>query len=327
MTDREGARDRSILNAEQRLDDRREVLRFGVVGARARCRLAADRVQLRYNRAQQGSYWQARRYVELRPRPGPTQLDPGKSIVAGDVYTLDKIFEPLYITSPSGVLTPWLAQGYTMSSDGKTWTFVLRPGVKFSDGRPLTAKDVAFSIQRTASHPHWPLGFLDFAIKDFKATDSRTVTFELSQPWAPFLSDISVFANSIMPNNLGGESGSAFFANPIGTGPFLLKSFQKGAGVVLTRNKNYWQSGKPYLDEVSFSYIPDDNQRVEQLKGGEVDVISAVPAAQVATLKRNPSLVLREFWLLGCRPALVQREGAAVQGPPRSPGDRPRHRH
>ncbi len=64
---------------------------------------------------------------------------------------------------------------------------------------------------------------------------------------------------------------------------------------MLTRNKNYWQSGKPYLDEVSFSYIPDDNQRVEQLKGGEVDVISAVPAAQVATLKRNPSLVLREF--------------------------------
>ncbi len=296
MTDREGARDRSILNAKQRLYDRREVLRFGVVGAgvlgAGSLLTACSSATTEHNKVRTGKRGGT---LNFGRDTGPTQLDPGKSIVAGDVYTLDKIFEPLYITSPSGVLTPWLAQGHTMSSDGKTWTFVLRPGVKFSDGRPLTAKDVAFSIQRTASHPHWPLGFLDFAIKDFKATDSRTVTFELSQPWAPFLSDISVFANSIMPNNLGGESGSAFFANPIGTGPFLLKSFQKGAGVVLTRNKNYWQSGKPYLDEVSFSYIPDDNQRVEQLKGGEVDVISAVPAAQVATLKRNPSLVLREF--------------------------------
>ncbi len=54
---------------------------------------------------------------------GPTQLDPANSIVEGDVYTLDKIFEPLYITSPLGTLTPWLAQGHTVSSDGKTWTF------------------------------------------------------------------------------------------------------------------------------------------------------------------------------------------------------------
>jgi peptide/nickel transport system substrate-binding protein len=167
--------------------------------------------------------------------------------------------------------------------------------VKFSDGRPVTAADVVFSIHRAATDSAGPLSFLDFAIKSVKATDSRTVTFVLSQPWAPFLSDISVFANSILPKDFGGLSESAFFANPIGTGPFVLKSFQKGAGAVLTRNKHYWQSGKPYLDEVSFSYIPDDNQRVEQLKGGEVEVISSVPPAQVASLKKNPSLVLKEF--------------------------------
>ena len=328
MTDREGERDRSLLNAKQRRYDRRELLRFGVVGAgvlgAGSLVTACSSAVTGHNNVPTGKRGGT---LNVGRDTGPTQLDPGQSIVAGDVYTLDKIFEPLYITSPSGVLTPWLAQGHTMSSDGKTWTFALRPGVKFSDGRPLTAEDVVFSIHRTASHPHWPLGFLDFAIKDFKATDSRTVTFVLSQPWAPFLSDISVFANSIMPNNLGGESESAFFSNPIGTGPFLLKSFQKGAGVVLTRNRNYWQSGKPYLDEVSFSYIPDDNQRVEQLKGGEVDVISAVPAAQVATLKQNPSLVLEEFGSWAVDLLYVQREGAAVQGPPRSPGDRPRHRH
>jgi peptide/nickel transport system substrate-binding protein len=226
---------------------------------------------------------------------GPTQLDPANSIVEGDVYTLDKVFEPLYITSPKGALVPWLAQGHTVSTDGKTWTFSLRPGVKFSDGKPVTAADVVFSIHRAATAPDGPLSFLDFAIKSLKATNSSTVTFQLSQPWAPFLSDISVFANAILPKNFGGQSESAFFANPVGTGPFTVKSFVKGGNAVLVRNKNYWQSGKPYLDEVSFSYIPEDTQRVEQLKGGEVSVISAVPPAQVASLKSDSSLVLKAF--------------------------------
>jgi peptide/nickel transport system substrate-binding protein len=226
---------------------------------------------------------------------GPTQLDPANSIVEGDVYTLDKIFEPLYITSPQGQLVPWLAEGHTVSSDGKTWTFSLRPGVKFSDGKPVTATDVVFSIHRAATAPDGPLSFLDFAIKSLKATDARTVTFQLSQAWAPFLSDISVFANAILPANFGGESESAFFANPVGTGPFTLKSFVKGGNAVLVRNKNYWQAGKPYLDEVNFSYIPDDDQRVEQLKGGEVDVISAVPPAQFSSLRSDGSIVLKAF--------------------------------
>ena len=86
----------------------------------------------------------------------PTQLDPANSIIAGDVYTLDKIMEPLFITSPAGVLTPWLAESYTTSKDGLTWTFNLRPGVKFSDGAPLTPADVVFSIKREAEQQERP---------------------------------------------------------------------------------------------------------------------------------------------------------------------------
>src|SRR5215469_1783575 len=226
---------------------------------------------------------------------GPTQVDPANSIVGGDVYTLDKIFEPLYITSPAGQLVPWLAQGHTVSSDAKTWTFALRPGVKFSDGRPLVADDVVFSILRAGHDKNGPLSFLDFAIKSLKSDGDNTVVATLSQPWAPFLSDISVFANGVLPKDFGGQSESAFFAKPIGTGPFTLKSLVKGGNVVLERNPHYWQPGKPYLDAVSFIYINDDNQRVLQLKGGQVEVISAVPATQVAALKADLSLVLKAF--------------------------------
>ncbi len=231
---------------------------------------------------------------------GPTQLDPANSIVEGDVYTLDKIFEPLYITSPTGVLTPWLAAGHTVSADGKTWTFSLRNGVKFSDGKPVTAKDVVFSILRAAHDQNGPLSFLDSAIKDLSAKGSSTVVAHLSQPWAPFLSDISVFANAILPENFGGASAKSFFAHPIGTGPFQLKSFVKGGNVSLVRNPHYWQPGKPYLNAVNFSYINDDNSRVLQLKSGEVQVISAVPPAQVASLKANSSVTVGLFpsWAL-----------------------------
>jgi peptide/nickel transport system substrate-binding protein len=226
---------------------------------------------------------------------GPTQVDPANSIVGGDVYTLDKIFEPLYITNPAGQLVPWLATGHTVSSDARTWTFALRPGVKFSDGRPMVADDVVFSILRAAHDQNGPLSFLDFAIKSLKADGDHTVVATLSQPWAPFLSDISVFANGVLPKDFGGQSESAFFKNPVGTGPFTLKNLVKGGNVTLERNPHYWQAGKPYLDMVNFIYINDDNQRVLQLKGGQVEVISAVPAAQVAALKADSSVVLKAF--------------------------------
>jgi peptide/nickel transport system substrate-binding protein len=224
----------------------------------------------------------------------PTQLDPANSIIAGDVYTLDKIFEPLYVTSPSGQLTPWLATGATVSKDGKTYTFALRPGVKFSDGSPLTANDVVFSINRARKNSKGPLSFLDGAITSLEAKGDSTVVAQLSAPWAPFLSDISVFANGILPTNFGGKSETDFFNNPVGTGPFVLAApFQASASsLTLNRNPNYWQAGKPYLDTVEFLYVDDDNQRVLQLRGGQVDVIDSVPPADVSSLKAESGIAV-----------------------------------
>jgi len=225
----------------------------------------------------------------------PTQLDPANSIIAGDVYTLDKIFEPLFITNPAGQLIPWLAQSYTTSADHLTWTFQLRPGVKFSDGTPLTADDVAFSIEREAANSSGPLSFLDFAVKKVTAQGTSTVVVTLSQPWAPFLSDISVFANAILPKNFGGKSESAFFTHPVGTGPFLLDTLTPDSNLTLKRNPGYWQSGKPYLDSVTINYVTDDNQRVLQLSGGQAQLIDSVPPANVASLQAKPGFVVKKY--------------------------------
>src|ERR1700712_2617839 len=182
----------------------------------------------------------------------PTQLDPSNSIIAGDVYTLDKIFEPLLIADAKGNLKPWLAKSYRVSKDSKTVTFELRPGVKFSDGKALTPADVAFSLNRARTNKNGPLSFLDFAIKSVVAKGASTVVVHLSAPWAPILSDISVFANGILPANFGGKSEKDFFAAPIGTGPFTIESFTPSAPTLtLTKNPHYWQAGKPYLDSVT----------------------------------------------------------------------------
>ncbi len=226
----------------------------------------------------------------------PTTLDPANTIIAGDIYTLDKIFEPLYVTNPAGVLTPWLATGYTSSADNKTLTFALRPGVKFSDGSPLTAADVVFSINRTRKDTAGPLSFLDYAISSVEAKGNSTVVVQLSAPWAPIISDISVFANAIIPANFGGKSATEFFKAPVGTGPFTLSSFTPDAtSLTLKANPHYWQAGKPYLDSVEFIYVDNDNQRVLQIEGGEVNIIDTVPPSSVATLKGNSSVVVDQF--------------------------------
>jgi peptide/nickel transport system substrate-binding protein len=226
----------------------------------------------------------------------PTTLDPANTIIAGDIYTLDKIFEPLYVTNPKGQLTPWLATGYKASSNNKTLTFSLRPGVKFSDGSPLTAADVVFSINRARKDSAGPLSFLDYAITSVEAKGTSTVVVQLSTPWAPIISDISVFANSIIPANFGGKTEAEFFKSPVGTGPFTLSSFTPDAtSLTLKANKHYWQAGKPYLDSVEFLYVDNDNQRVLQIEGGQVNIIDTVPPAEVASLKGNASVVLEQF--------------------------------
>ncbi|HXW78482.1 MAG TPA: ABC transporter substrate-binding protein [Acidimicrobiales bacterium] len=226
---------------------------------------------------------------------GPTTLDPANTIIAGDIYTLDKIFEPLYVTNPAGQLVPWLASGYSVSADNRTFTFDLRPGVKFSDGKPLGPEDVVFSINRSRKNAAGPLSFLDGAITDISA-QGASVVFQLSSPWAPFVSDISVFANAVLPADFGGQSEADFFKSPVGTGPFTLTSFTPDASsLTLSANPNYWQAGKPYLDAVEFLYVDNDNQRVLQIQGGEVDIIDTVPPADVASLRGSADLSVYLF--------------------------------
>ncbi|HTW99487.1 MAG TPA: ABC transporter substrate-binding protein, partial [Acidimicrobiales bacterium] len=299
-----------MSSEEARRVSRRELLRYGAAGAAA---LGVPLVAGALPASATGRRGlPARLGRALGARPGgavkrggtlkfarsiaPTTLDPANTIIAGDIYTLDKIIEPLYVTSPAGDLTPWLASGYSLSSNRKTYTFDLRPGIKFSDGKPLVAEDVVFSVNRSRSNAAGPLSFLDGAIVSVEADGTDRVVMHLSSPWAPFISDISVFANGIMPAEFGGKSEKDYFSAPVGTGPFTISSFVPDApSITLQANPHYWQAGKPYLDAVELVYVDNDDQRVLQLQGGQADLIDLVPPSDVASLKGNADLVVDEF--------------------------------
>jgi len=211
------------------------------------------------------------------------------------IWIFEQIMQPLYTVTPNGRgVEPWLATGYTVSADKKTYTFTLRKGVKFSNGKPMTSADVKFSIdQARAAAKGW--GYIDTAIASVSAPSPQTVVVHLKYPWAPLLADLSLFANAIVPANYGGQTETAFYQHPIGTGPFKWDYWHKGSALKLVRNPYFWQQGKPYLNSVTWTDVPSDNTRELQLKGGQAQVDEFPAWSTVSSLKATAGIKMDLF--------------------------------
>jgi peptide/nickel transport system substrate-binding protein len=211
------------------------------------------------------------------------------------IWLAEQIMEPLYTVTPDGKhVKPWLATSYKASNGGKTYTFKLRPGVKFSTGKTMTAADVKFSIDDArVQSKGW--GYLDAAIKNIKAPNPSTVVFNLKYKWAPFLADIALFANGIIPKNFNGESRASFYKHPIGTGPFMWDKRVVGQSVTFKRNPSYWQKGKPYLDSVTWKFVTDENTRELQLRGNQIQVDEFPPFNSISKLQNTPGVTMTLF--------------------------------
>jgi peptide/nickel transport system substrate-binding protein len=206
------------------------------------------------------------------------------------IWTMLNVYDQLTRVAPgSQDVEPGLAESWDTSEDGLIWTFHLRDG-KLPDGTPLTASDVVFSLQRTFESP--VSGYLFSAFDSVTADDDRTVTITLSQPWAPMLADLSHYSASITPQAPVEADPEAFFNAPYSSGPFSVVEWAKGERVLLQKNPNYWDAPKPYLDELEFRIIPDDNTRVIQLEAGEVDIATDLPYNQIETLSQTPGIVV-----------------------------------
>lgn len=220
--------------------------------------------------------------VFARPEDNTT-LDPVAAVETETIYVLNHMFETLFATTDDGkTVKPWLATGHELSEDQLSWTIPLRIGVTFSDGTPFTSADVKFSLERARDKSSF--GFLLSAIDKVDTPDPQTVVIHTKFPWTPLLADLSIWAAAIVPKDFGGKPEKEFFAKPIGTGPFVLDTWDRGSQLRVVRNPNYWQQGKPYLDSVTWTQVPDANTRLLQLQGAQAQIVSDIPFNTMQTL-------------------------------------------
>jgi peptide/nickel transport system substrate-binding protein len=222
-------------------------------------------------------------------------LDESTVFDNNSIYIIEQITQPLFTVTDNGKsVEPWLATGYSVSKNQLTYTISLRKGVKFSDGTPMTSKDVQFSLEQTmAASQGW--GYIDSAIKSVQAPSADTVIVNLKYKWAPILADLALFANGVVPDNYGGKSATAFYQAPVGTGPFKFSYWHKGSALKLVANTGYWQPGKPYLNSVTWTDVPNDNTRQLQVTGGQAQIDQFPAWSTVAQLKATPSVQLNLF--------------------------------
>jgi peptide/nickel transport system substrate-binding protein len=222
-------------------------------------------------------------------------LDESTVFDNNSIWIIEQITQPLFTVTDNGKgVMPWLATGYTVSANQLAYTITLRKGVKFSNGTPLTSKDVQFSLEQTmAASSGW--GYIDAAIKSVTAPSPDTVVVNLKYKWAPILADLALFANGIVPDNFGGKSATAFYNAPVGTGPFKWDYWHKGSALKLVKNTDYWQPGKPYLDSVTWTDVPNDNTRQLQVTSGQAQIDQFPAWSTVTTLKNTPNVALSLF--------------------------------
>ncbi|MDB5536916.1 MAG: transporter substrate-binding protein [Devosia sp.] len=234
-------------------------------------------------------------------------LDPVLNDANVDIWILSNLYDTLLLPTDDGKgVQPGLATEWKVSEDGLTVTLTLRDGIKFSDGSPITGEDVKFSLERAAV-PDTTWQFLVASIASI-ATEGKTVTITLAHPDPAFISALTVFNTAIMPKALfeaeagatDADKAKAFAEHPVGSGPFMFASWERGSTMKLVKNPYYWDKGEdgqplPYLDGVTFEVIPDDATRILRLQSGEVDGAELIPYARVDELKADDKLNMEMY--------------------------------
>lgn len=234
--------------------------------------------------------------------PEPTAMSTIATTAVPVSLIASKIYESLLEYEGAGMKPlPGLAESWTVSADRLTYTFKLRKGVTWHDGKPLTSDDVKFSIEKVIT-PYHSRGKTYFGqVTSIETPDPLTVVFKLTSPVPYFLRAFQPSESPIMPRHgfsdeeIAGDKirQAKIMQAPIGTGPFKLKEWKKGSHVILERNPTYWKRGKPYLDQIVLRVLPDGSARAIAVEKGEVDLapMSALPPSEIQRLSKFPNRV------------------------------------
>jgi peptide/nickel transport system substrate-binding protein len=221
---------------------------------------------------------------------GAKDIMDGQTIITKpDQARLMTAFETLVVYDTNYVLHPHLAEEVTQNKPDQ-WTIVLKNGIEFSNGKTLTADDVVYSLNRIINSKNGLFGAAGFASlkpSGIKKLNATTVQLNLTYADAGIGQQLGQYYNGIVP-----EGYEAFPKPQHGTGGYILKSFTPGQQSVHTRNPNYWQSGKPYFDQVTITDFADATAQVNALQAGQADAMTDLPFGEVNVIKGHPGLAV-----------------------------------
>lgn len=224
-------------------------------------------------------------------REDSTTFDPIKTAQNVDNWVFSNVFDVLIRVDKTGTkLEPGLAESWTVSDDGLTYTFMIRDA-KFSDGSPITAGDAAFSLLRIRDNKGslWSDSYK--VIDTAQAADDRTLVVRLKNPSAPFLSTLALPNVSVLSKKAVEAGEDAFAELPTASsGAFIVKEWRRGDRVILEKNPNFWQADRVKLDGVEWISVPDDNTRMLNVQAGQLDTAIFVPFSRVEELKKDANL-------------------------------------
>ncbi|PYN44216.1 MAG: hypothetical protein DMD95_11495 [Candidatus Rokuibacteriota bacterium] len=226
-------------------------------------------------------------YVTLAPQ----WLDPAE--VLGQItpfWVLYAMHDALVKPMPGNLMTPSLAESWTVSPDQRAYEFKLREGLKFHNGDPFTAEDVKFSFHRTKGTK-----ILKDKVREITVVDPYRVRFQLHEPFPDFMAfygTLTTGAGWVVPKKYVEKVGDeGFKKHPIGLGPYRFVSHTLGVELVMEAFEGYWRK-MPSVKRLVFKVVPDPTTRAAMLKRGEVDVAYMLDAPQALELQKDPSLRL-----------------------------------
>lgn len=231
----------------------------------------------------------------------PQFINPLLAISDADRDLSSLVYAGLMGLSGTGSLVPVLAESYTVSADGKTYDFILRKNAKFSDGTPVTATDIVFTVEKAQNPGLKSPKYADWSGVSVKTIDQRTVRFTLTKPYAPFLGLTTL---GILPSRLWQNVSNEKFpfsnleTNPIGAGPFSIASVSRDVSGLITsvvfKENSFYALGRPYLDSIRFNFYSRRENLARALASGYEE--SAYDVSMKGVLTAPYARVFGVFW-------------------------------
>jgi len=223
----------------------------------------------------------------------PAGLDPGQRALTTSGPMMDAIYGDLFELGPGNKVIDDLATGYKLTNDNKTLTLHLRQGVKFSDGSPFNASAVVFNYKRylantAPNNPQWP------KVTSISQTGPYSVQVKFAQPDGAAITQMfDTTVNWIVsPTSLARLGAKEFLLKPVGAGPFEVVSDVLSVKLVLKKNPNYWEKGKPYLDQLTFSSVASDASALEDLQAKNAQAYQGMATPQLVNSYKAAGLTL-----------------------------------